>query len=255
MMAHGDTRPILRKSPEQLATMRQAGRRLAEVFEILQTQVRPGVTDQALDRLAREEIEKRDAVPAFLGYRGFPATICFSLDSEVVHGIPSGRTLEEGSIVGIDMGLIYNGFFADCAHTFAIGEVSPAAQRLMEVTRECLNLGIAQMREGNRIGDISSAIQAHAEAHGYGVVREYTGHGIGRKMHEAPECPNFGRAGQGKRLLNGTVIAIEPMINAGHWKTQVLEDDWTVVTADGSLSAHFEHTVAVTEGDPEILTL
>jgi methionyl aminopeptidase len=194
------------------------------------------------------------AVPSFLGYRGFPAAICCSINSEVVHGIPRGRRLESGDIVGIDIGLIHQGYHADSARTYAVGEVSEAARRLMEVTEEALWRGIERLRAGARIGDVSSAIQRHAEQAGFGVVHEYTGHGIGRSMHEAPEVPNLGLPGKGRRLTEGVVVAIEPMINEGTGDTRVLDDGWTVVTGDGRLSAHFEHTVAVTDGGPEILT-
>jgi len=253
----GDSRQIVRKSPEQLALMRRGGMLLREVFHLLESRLRPGVRDTDLDRIARETMQKMGAKPAFLGYRGFPASVCISINEEVVHGVPRGRVLKEGDIVGIDIGLVYKEFITDASTTYAVGAVSPAAQRLMDVTREALFLGIDQMRPGHRVGDISAAIQQHAEENGYSVVRDYTGHGIGRTMHEAPECPNFVTrgGGRGKRLEPGVVIAIEPMVNAGGSETRLLKDNWTVVTADGSLSAHYEHTVAVTEDGPYILTL
>ena len=251
-----DPRPVYIKTAEQLRIMRRAGSMLWEVFDAIQHKIGPGVVDTDLDRMARRMIEKMGAVPAFLGYRGFPATICCSINEEVVHGIPSGRRFKEGDIVGIDIGLAWQGFYSDSAYTYPIGRISAAAQRLLQITRESLDIGVAQMRPGGYVGDISQAVQQFAESRGYGVVHEYTGHGIGREMHEAPECPNFLAASKGKgvRLRPGLVIAIEPMINEGTGDTRVLDDQWTVVTEDGGLSAHFEHTVAVTENGPEILT-
>lgn len=249
-----DARPIVRKSAGQVAIMREAGRRLREVFDLLKEQIGPGVLDTDLDRLAREGIEQRESKPAFLGYRGYPATICCSINDEIVHGIPRGRRLAEGDIVGVDCGLRYRDFFADSAWTFAIGKVSETAQRLLDVTEESLWRGIDQMREGNRVKDVSWAIQECAQSNGFHVVRDYTGHGIGRSMHEAPEAPNFVSSGGSQRLREGVVIALEPMVNERSAGTRVLEDGWTVVTVDGGLSAHFEHTVAVTDGGPEVLT-
>ncbi len=248
-------KPIIRKSPANLEIMQKAGQMLSLVFDAIKDRIQPGVTDTEIDKLARNLIESVGAKPAFLGYRGFPGTICCSIDEEIVHGIPIGRVLEEGSIVGIDIGLSWKGFFADRACTYPVGQVDAAATALMKVTEEALWQGIDKMRPGNRVGDVGAAIQAHVEPHGYGIVREYTGHGIGRSLHEAPDCPNFGLAGTGDRLAPGVVIAIEPMINTGSEGSRVLDDHWTVVTDDGGLSAHFEHTVAVTEGDPLVLTL
>jgi len=250
-----DPRPIMVKNAAEIAKMRTAGKMLREVFETLAELVVVGVLDTDLDRLARERIEAMGATPAFLGYRGYPASICCSINGEVVHGVPSGRRLEGGDIAGIDIGLAYDGYLADSAWTYAAGEAPGNARRLMETTREALRLGIDQMREGRRVGDVSAAIQTCAEAAGYGVVTDYSGHGIGRELHEGPELPNVGKAGTGKRLREGVVIAIEPMINEGSGETRVLGDGWTVVTADGGLSAHFEHTVAVTRNGPEVLTL
>ncbi|MCX7049008.1 MAG: type I methionyl aminopeptidase [Candidatus Sumerlaeota bacterium] len=248
--------PVYIKTAEQLRIMRRAGIMLWEVFNAIQHKIGPGVLDTDLDRMARRMIEKMGAIPAFLGYRGFPATICCSINEEVVHGIPSGRRFKEGDIVGIDIGLKWQGFNADSAYTYPIGKISAAAQRLLQVTQEALGIGIAEMQAGKFVGDISLAVQRYAEEKGYGVVHEYTGHGIGRDMHEAPECPNFLPIGRGKgtRLRPGMVIAVEPMINEGTADTRVLDDQWTVVTEDGGLSAHFEHTVAVTENGPEIMT-
>lgn len=247
-------RPIIRKTAEQLAIMREAGRRLREIFHAIEEKIAPGVTDKEIDRLADGLIAKMDATPAFLNYRGFPASICCSINDEVVHGIPSGRRFREGDIVGIDIGLFYRGYCADSAYTYAIGRISDRARRLMDVTRESLERGIAQMVPNRRVGDVGHAIQEWAEAHGYGVVRDFTGHGVGRSMHEGPDCPNYGSAGRGDRLRPGVVVAIEPMINEGTGATLVMDDSWTVKTRDGSLSAHFEHTVAVTEDGPEVLT-
>lgn len=243
------------KSPEELEFLRRAGRELARIREAVVEMVAPGVSTESLDQAARSRMEKIGATPAFLGYHGFPATICASINAEIVHGIPSGkRRLEEGDLVSIDMGLILDGFYSDTAVTVAVGAVSSEADALIEVTRRGLDAGIGAFQLGNRLGDISAAIQAVGEGAGYGVVREYTGHGIGREMHEDPRIKNFGQAGTGMRLRKGMVFALEPMFNLGSWGTVVLDDKWTVVTDDGSLSAHFEHTVALTDEGPEILT-
>jgi methionyl aminopeptidase len=217
--------------------------------------IRPGVTTKELDRAAERMIRDAGALPTFLGYRGYPASVCLSINEEVVHGIPSDRRqVREGDIVSVDLGATFQGFVGDTAATFMAGNVSEEDRRLVETTRRCLERAIDKMRAGNRLGDVSSAVQACAEAEGYGVVRDYVGHGIGRAMHEEPAVPNHGEAGTGLRLDAGLVLALEPMINAGTWKVKTLPDGWTVVTQDGRRSAHFEHTVAVTEGGPEILT-
>jgi len=238
--------------------MRDAGRIVAEVFDMLQSYLGPGVATGDLDRLAQELIEKRGAIPSFKGYRGFPAAICASVNEEVVHGIPnSDRRLRAGDIISIDVGTIYKGYHGDSAKTFAIGEVSDEARRLLEATEGGLYAGIEQARSGNRFGDISAAIQTYVEACGFSLVREYTGHGIGKKMHEPPQILHYVKAGDpvsGRRLRPGMTFALEPMVNVGTWKTDVLGDGWTVVTQDRKLSAHFEHTVAVGEHGPEILT-
>ncbi len=243
------------KSAAEIARMREAGRILAQVMEQVRQYIRPGVTTAELDALAEELIRQRGAIPSFKGYRGFPATACISVNEEVVHGIPGPRVLREGDIVSLDMGTIWQGYQADMAITVGVGEISPEARRLIEVTQEALQAAIAQAHPGKRLGDISWAIQRTAERHGYNVVREYTSHGIGREMHEDPQILNFGRPGRGIRLRRGMTFALEPMLTMGDWHTRVLDDGWTVVTADGKLSAHFEHTIAIGENGPEVLTL
>lgn len=243
------------KSPKELAVMREAGALLFDVVRGLKERVKPGVSTAELDAATEADIRRRKAQPAFLGYRGFPATLCASLNDEVVHGIPSrGRVLKEGDIISFDLGCRWRGLFADMAVTVAVGDVSPAARRLMEVTERALAVGIAAMRPGNRVGDIGHAVQGCAEAAGFSVVREFVGHGIGRALHEDPPIPNYGKAGTGVRLRPGMVLAVEPMINSGGSDVRVLDDQWTAVTCDGGLSSHFEHTVAVTDDGPEILT-
>lgn len=239
--------------------MRQSGRRLAEVVALLREAVRPGVTTKALDTLAAQEIEKRDSKPSFLGYKAggtipFPATICASPNTVVVHGFPDERPLEDGDIVSIDVGLIYCGYHADSAFTAPVGDIDPEVLKLLEATEASLYEGISQAKIGNRIGDIGHAIQSYIDPIGYGIVREYVGHGIGRALHETPSVPNYGIPRQGSLLREGLCIAIEPMITLGGYATKMLDDGWTVVTSDDSLAAHFEHTVAVTDRGPEILT-
>lgn len=234
--------------------MRQAGRIVADTLQELAGAVRPGITTIQLDTLARQYIQKLGARPAFLGYHGFPATICASLNEEVVHGIPGLRRLKAGDIISIDVGVFYKGYYGDAAATFPVGEVSPLAKRLLEVTRESLYKGIEKAYPGNRLYDISAAIQTYVESRGFSVVRSYVGHGIGSEMHEEPQVPNFGSPGKGPVLEAGMVLAIEPMVNAGTWEVETLSDDWTVVTRDRNLSAHFEHTVAIMQDGPEILT-
>ncbi|TLM80451.1 MAG: type I methionyl aminopeptidase [Actinobacteria bacterium] len=246
---------IIRKSPAEIEHMRAAGRVTARALRVAGEAVRPGVTTAELDALAEAAIREDGAVPAFKGYRGFPASICASVNGEVVHGIPGMRALAEGDIVSIDIGAVVDGYYGDSAMTFAVGLVSSEARRLMDVTRESLVAGIAKCVPGMRLHDISSAVQTVVEHAGFSVVREYVGHGIGRDMHEEPNVPNFGQSGTGPALREGMVLAIEPMVNAGGAQVRSLDDGWTVVTADGSLSAHFEHTVAVTADGPSILTL
>ncbi len=245
---------ILIKSAHELQIMREAGRITAAALDAVGSAVRPGVTTGELDAVAEEVIRAAGAVPAFKGYHGFPATLCTSVDGEVVHGIPGRRALREGEIVSVDCGAIVDGYYGDSARTFAVGTVSAQAQRLMRATRESLEAGVAQCIPGMRLHDISAAVQRVAESAGFSVVREYVGHGIGRAMHEDPQVPNYGAPGTGPTLKAGMVFAIEPMINAGGADVRSLDDGWTVVTVDGALSAHFEHTVAVTESGPLVLT-
>ncbi len=244
------------KSAHELALMREAGRIVAEVLAQIGETVAPGVTTSDLEAIAEEIIvRKHKAIPSFKGYRGFPGMICASVNEEIVHGIPGPRELNEGDIVSIDVGAIYKGFHGDAAVTVAVGEVDAESQRLMSVTAEALRVGIDTMRPGNWSTDISKEIEAYVESQGHVVVREYTGHGIGRKMHEDPQIPNYFEPRMGRvRLRPGMTFALEPMVNVGGWRTRVLGDDWTVVTADGKRSAHYEHTVAVTKNGPEILT-
>jgi methionyl aminopeptidase len=243
------------KSQEEVEKIREAGRLVADALVALGRFIEPGVTTNDMDRFVEEYLEKNGVVSAFKGYRGFPANICVSINEEVVHGLPSGRKLMEGDIVSIDLGSVKDGFYGDAARTFPVGEVSENARNLMEVTRESLARGIAMARKGNRLYDISSAIQTHVESNGFSVVRDYVGHGIGRSLHEEPQVPNFGLAGTGVRLKPGMVLAVEPMVNEGSWEVKVDRDHWTVKTRDGHLSAHFEDIVAVTENGPDILTL
>lgn len=242
------------KTPEQIDAMRRAGAIVAEMLARTRAAVRPGVTTGELDRLAAAVLEERGATSSFLGYYGYPATICTSVNDEIVHGIPGRRKLREGDIVGIDAGAIVDGWQADAAITVPVGRVSERARTLIRVTEEALRRGIAAARPGGRLGDVGAAVQAYAEEHGFSVVRNYVGHGIGRAMHEPPQVPNYGTAGVGRQIAVGLCIAIEPMLNVGAAPTRLLDDGWTVVTADGSLSAHFEHTLAVTADGPVVLT-
>jgi methionyl aminopeptidase len=245
---------IVIKDESELDLMRRSGEILLNCFRRVEKEIRPGVTTGELDRIADDFIRSNDAVPAFKGYHGYPASICTSVNEEVVHGIPGPRMLNEGDIVGVDIGVLRDGFYSDASRTFAVGEISEEARRLMEVTREALERGIDKARVGNHLTDISSAIQGHAEGNGYQVVRTLVGHGIGRKMHEDPQVPNFGRPGQGPVLKRGMTLAIEPMLNEGTYEVVTLKDNWTYVTVDGKLSCHFEDTVAVTDNGPMILT-
>ena len=243
------------KSAREIEIMRRSGKITAKVLGDLMRAAKPGMTTRDLDRLAESGIRAMGGVPTFKGYHGYPCSICASVNDEVVHGIPGDYTLQEGDLLSIDIGTTFEGYVSDSAVTIAVGEVGENAKRLMRVTQECLMAGIEQMRKGNRLGDIGSAVQKHAEANGYGVVRELVGHGVGTKMHEEPQVPNYGRAGAGLELRPGLVLAIEPMITEGHYAVETLKDGWTVVTADGKLAAHFEHTIAVTDEGPKILTL
>jgi len=234
--------------------MRQAGRIVGIVLEILRRQMKPGMKTKELDIIAAREVARLGAKPSFKGYRGFPAALCVSVNDEVVHGIPGKRLLREGDIVSLDFGAIFDGFQGDAAVTVGVGEIPPEARQLMEAAEGSLEAGIAAAHPGATLGDISAAIQNYAESRGYSVVREYTGHGIGREMHEEPQIPNFGLQGTGPVLKKGMTLALEPMVNAGDWRTRLGDDHWTVCTADGSLSAHFEHTIVITDGEPEVLT-
>jgi methionyl aminopeptidase len=247
---------IVYKSPPEVERMRRAGRIVAGTIDAVLAAVAPGKTTADLDRVAEDYIRERDATPSFLGYRGFPASICASLNQEVVHGIPSPqRVLREGDILSLDFGAIWEGFHADSAVTIFVGEPASAeAEKLVRVTEEALEAGISQIRPGGRLSDISHAVEQVVLGAGFEVVREYVGHGIGRDLHEDPQIPNYGSPGRGPELRPGLVVAVEPMVNMGGWETRVLADDWTVVTADGSLSAHFEHTIAVLEDGREVLT-
>lgn len=245
---------IILKSDQEIQCMREAGRVVAMVLDALTKAVAPGVSTAELDRLAEGIIRKAGALPSFKGYNGFPASICTSVNEEVVHGIPGMKVLRSGDIISIDVGAQLNGFHGDAAVTLSVGTIDVETARLLQVTEESLYRGIAQAKEGQRLSDISHAVQAHAEAHGYGVVRDYVGHGIGRAMHEDPQIPNFGPPGRGPRLKVGMVLAIEPMVNAGTFAVESMPDGWTVVTCDRRPSAHFEHTVAITTDGPVILT-
>lgn len=241
---------IILKTPAEIEIMAEASRVVAEVLEIVRKEVRSGISTDELDRLAEKEIRARGATPAFKGYRNYPKTLCASVNEQVVHGIPSGRKLKEGDIIGLDLGAIVGGFYGDSAVTVAVGRVPEKIATLVQVTEESLYLGIEQAVVGNRLTDISNAVQRHIESAGYSVVTEFVGHGIGRHLHEEPQVPNYGKPGQGPRLQSGMVLAIEPMVNMGGSAVRVLEDRWTAVTADGSLSAHFEHTIAIQPSGP-----
>jgi methionyl aminopeptidase len=245
---------IIIKSEREIDTMRQAGRIVATVLEILCQQAKVGMKTKELDIIAGAEVEKLGARPSFKGYRGFPANLCVSINDEVVHGIPGERILRNGDIVSLDMGALFMGFHGDSAVTIGVGEISPQAQELIKATEGMLSAGIAATRAGVRLGDVSATMQSYVESRGYSVVRDYSGHGIGRELHEEPQIPNFGLAGTGPVLKKGMTLALEPMVNAGDWQVRVGDDHWTVLTADSSLSAHFEHTIAITDGEAEVLT-
>lgn len=244
------------KSPREIERMRAAGRLTARARALAGSMVRPGVSTQEIDTAVRKFIEGAGAKPSFLRYNGFPASACISVNDVVIHGIPGRQKLKEGDIISIDVGAFLDGYHGDCAGTFACGEISPTAQRLIAVTEQSFWEGMKFARKGCRVSDISHAVQQYVEANGCSVVRSFVGHGVGTKLHEPPEVPNFGAAGHGPRLLPGMTLAVEPMVNAGHWEVRVLKDGWTTVTADGSLAAHYENTILITEdGDPEILTV
>ena len=244
------------KSAREIELMREAGRLLAEVHEELAAFIKPGISTKDIDKLGEKLIRDRGCIPNFLNYHGYPASVCVSVNDEVVHGIPSKhRILQEGDIVSLDAGLIYKGYHSDAARTYGVGNISKEAQQLIDVTRQSFFEGIKYAKAGNRLHDISNAIAAYAESFGYGVVRDLVGHGIGTELHEDPQIPNFKQVRKGMKLVPGMTLAIEPMINAGTWEVCWLDDEWTVVSEDGSLSAHYENTVLITDGEPEILTL
>lgn len=243
------------KTKEDIEIMRRAGRVVSLTLDMVGKHIKPGITTREIDTLVEDFIRSKGAIPAFKNYHGYPASACVSIDDEVVHGIPGDRILKEGEIVSVDVGAIVDGFYGDSARTFAVGGISDEKKKLLEMTQKCLMAGIDQARAGNRLGAISAAVQKLAEENGLGVVRELVGHGIGRAMHEEPQVPNFGQPTEGPLLQAGMVLAIEPMINAGSYNVKTMPDGWTVVTTDGQPSAHFEHTVAITEGEPDILTL
>lgn len=247
--------PIIVKSPREIEFMRRAGKLTAGARTIARQAIRDGVTTQQIDQEVYNYITKSGAVPSFLNYGGFPASACISVNEELIHGIPGPRIVRNGDIVSVDVGAKIHGFHGDCAGTYPCGEVSEEAKELMRVTRESFFVGIRYAKAGNRLGDIGAAIQEYVERHGYSIVREYVGHGVGTDLHEAPEVPNYGRAGHGPRLVKGMTIAVEPMVNAGGAAIRVLDNDWTVVTVDGSLAAHYENTILITDGEPEILTM
>ncbi len=246
---------IVFKTPEEVEVMAKASRMVAEALQILKKEVRAGISTDELDQIAEDAICSRGGVPAFKGYRNYPKTLCASVNDQVVHGIPSGRRLMDGDIIGLDLGAIVGGFYGDSAITCPVGSVSPGVQRLIRITEEALLLGIDQAVVGNRLSDISHAVQTYVEAAGFSVVTEFVGHGIGRQLHEEPQVPNYGKPGQGPRLQPGMVLAIEPMVNMGKSAVRILDDRWTAVTQDGSLSAHFEHTIAIqTKGSARVLS-
>jgi len=245
---------IVCRSRSEIEKLRRSGHLVRQLLEETRRQARPGVSTLDLERFVEKRLKEVGAKPAFKGYRGYPCCLCASVNEEIIHSIPSGRRLKEGDIVSLDLGVILEGYYGDSALTAAIGEISEPLKRLMRVTQECLDLGIRQARAGNRVGDISWAVQQHAEENGYSVVREFVGHGVGRALHEEPQVPNYGQAGRGPLLKPGMVIAIEPMVNAGRADVRVLRDKWTAVTADGQYSAHFEHMVAITSEGADILT-
>ena len=243
------------KSPREIELMRIAGRIVADTLELLREVIRPGITTMELDTIAEAYIRKSGGIPAFKGYNGFPASICSSINEQVVHGIPGSTVLNDGDIIGIDIGAVYDGYFGDAARSYGIGHIDDKREKLLRITEESFFKGIEHALVGNRLSDISNAIQKHVEANGFSVVRDFVGHGIGSSMHEEPQIPNYGLPNRGPRLLAGMALAIEPMVNQGKYAVKVLKDGWTVVTADGKPSAHYENTIVITNGEPEILTL
>lgn len=245
---------IIPKNSEEIELMRESALIVSKTLGEIASAVKPGVTTLELDKMAEDCIRSHGAIPGFLGLYDFPNTLCMSPNAQVVHGIPNDKPLESGDIISIDCGAVKNGFYGDHAYTFEVGEVSEEIKKLLKVTKESLYLGIAEFKHGNRVGDVGHAIQQHAEKHDYGVVRELVGHGVGTKMHEDPEMPNYGRRGKGKKFIEGMVVAIEPMINLGTKRIKQLRDGWTILTADGKPSAHFEHDIALVDGQPQLLS-
>lgn len=246
---------IILKTKREIEIMRKAGRLVAMSHELVRKHIKPGITTKELDQIVEDFLKSQNAIPTFKGYNGFPYTICASVNEEVVHGMPGERKLKEGDIISVDIGATFEGYVGDSAKTFFVGEVDDEKRRLVEVTRQSFYEGIKFAKESFRLSDISHAIQEYAESAGFSVVRDFVGHGVGKNMHESPQIPNFGKPGKGPRLQQGMVLAIEPMINAGTYNVKVLDNDWTVVTLDGKPSAHYEHTIAITDGEPELLTV
>jgi len=246
---------IIYKSEEEIRSMRRSNQIVATILSELGQKIKPGIQTKDLDEYAEMRTREMDAVPAFKGYRGYPASLCTSINEEIVHGIPSSRTLRSGDIISLDFGVVYDGFYGDAAVTYPVGEITPRAEKLIATARESFAKGVARIKEGNRLSDISYAIQSHVESQGYSVIRSFVGHGIGFSLHEEPQVPNFGSPGRGPKLRPGMVLAIEPMIAIGNWEVEILSDSWTAVTKDRSLSAHYEHTVALTKTGVEILSL
>jgi methionyl aminopeptidase len=246
---------IIYKSEEEIRSMRRSNQIVAKILSELGMMIKPGIQTKDLDEYAERRTREMDAVPAFKGYRGYPASLCTSINEEIVHGIPSSRTLRSGDIISLDFGVVYDGFYGDAAVTYPVGEITPPAEKLIATARESFTKGVAKVKEGNRLSDVSYAIQSHVESQGFSVIRSFVGHGIGFSLHEEPQIPNFGSPGRGPKLRSGMVLAIEPMIAIGNWEVEILSDNWTAVTKDRSLSAHYEHTVALTQNGVEILSL
>jgi methionyl aminopeptidase len=246
---------IIYKSEEEIRSIKRSNQIVAKILSELGLMIKPGIQTKDLNEYAERRTREMDAVPAFKGYRGYPASLCASINEEIVHGIPSSRTLRSGDIISLDFGVVYDGFYGDAAVTYPVGEITPQVEKLIATAREAFAMGVAKIKEGNRLSDISYAIQSHVESQGFSVIRSFVGHGIGFSLHEEPQVPNFGSPGRGPKLKPGMVLAIEPMISIGNWEVEILSDNWTAVTKDGSLSAHYEHTVALTQNGVEILSL
>ncbi|HUU51819.1 MAG: type I methionyl aminopeptidase [Candidatus Aminicenantaceae bacterium] len=246
---------IIYKSEEEIRSMKRSNQIVAKILSELGLMIKPGIQTKDLNEYAERRTREMDAVPAFKGYRGYPASLCTSINEEIVHGIPSSRTLRSGDIISLDFGVVYDGFYGDAAVTYAVGEITPRVEKLIATARESFAMGLAKIKEGNRLSDISYAIQSHVESQGFSVIRSFVGHGIGFSLHEEPQVPNFGSPGRGPKLRPGMVLAIEPMIAIGNWEVEILSDNWTAVTKDRSLTAHYEHTVALTQNGVEILSL